>query len=258
MTDRRRRPGGDGDHPLTPRRQKILDFIGESMERRRYSPSMREIADAAGLKSVSTVSYHFKVLEQTGHLTRDAGIPRTVVEKSTGPGAVQPIRPELPGTDYPRVQPTTWPDQDQDQDQATLDAPQDGLDISSQQPSYVPLVGWIAAGMPILAEENIEDVFPLPRQLVGDGTLFLLRVRGNSMIDAAIVDRDWVVVREQQHAENGEIVAAMIEGEATVKIFRRDEEKKQLWLLPRNSAYLPIPADDVDILGKVVTVLRSI
>jgi repressor LexA len=254
MINSRRRPGGGGDHTLTPRRRKILDFIGGSMGRRGYSPSLREIADAVGLKSVSTVSYHVKVLEQAGYLTRDAGMPRTVVEKSTGPGTVQQIRPELPGTDYPRVQPTTWPDQDQ----ATLDAAQDGPDISSQQPSYVPLVGWIAAGGPTVAEEAIEDVFPLPRQLVGDGTLFLLRVRGNSMIDAAIVDGDWVVVRAQEHAENGEIVAAMIEGEATVKAFRRDEEKKQIWLLPRNSAYPSIPANDVDILGKVVTVLRSI
>jgi repressor LexA len=224
------------------------------MESRGYSPTMREVADAVGLKSVSTVSHHFKVLEQTGHLTRDAGMPRTVVERSPGPGTVQRIRPELPGTDYPRVQPTTWPDRDQ----AALDAPRDGLAISSQQPSYVPLVGWIAAGRPTLAKEAVEDVFPLPRQLVGDGTLFLLRVRGDSMIDAAIIDGDWVVVRAQEHAENGEIVAAMIDGEATVKAFRRDEEKKQIWLLPSNSAYLPIPANDVDILGKVVTVLRSI
>ncbi len=215
---------------------------------------MREVADAVGLKSVSTVSHHFKVLEQTGHLTRDARMPRTVVERLPAPGAVPRIHPELPGTDYPRVQPTTW----QEQDLATLDAPRDGLDILSRQPSYVPLVGWIAAGRPILAKEAIEDVFPLPRQLVGDGTLFLLRVRGDSMIDAAIVDGDWVVVRAQEHAENGEIVAAMIEGEATVKAFRRDEEKRQIWLLPRNSAYLPIAANDVDILGKVVTVLRSI
>jgi repressor LexA len=256
MTSRRRRPGGDGNHPLTPRRRKILDFIGESMERRGYPPTMREVAEAVGLRSVSTVSHHFKILEQTGHLTRGAGMPRTVVERSPDPGTIQRIRPELPGTDYPRVQPTTW--QDQDQDQATLDTPKDGLDITSQQPSYVPLVGWIAAGRPILAKEAIEDVFPLPRQLVGDGTLFLLRIRGDSMIDAAIVDGDWVVVRAQEHAENGEIVAAMIEGEATVKAFRRDEEKKHIWLLPRNSAYLPIPANDVDILGKVVTVLRSI
>jgi len=122
----------------------------------------------------------------------------------------------------------------------------------------VPQVGWIAAGGPIVAEEAVEDVFPLPRQLVGDGTLFLLRVRGDSMIDAAIVDGDWVVVRAQHKAENGEIVAAMIEGEATVKTLRFDEEKKQLWLLPRNSAYLPIPGGDVTILGKVVTVLRRL
>jgi repressor LexA len=224
------------------------------MERRGYSSSLREIADAVGLKSVSTVSYHLKVLERAGYLTRGAGMPRTVVEKPTSPGTVRQIRPGRPATDYPRVQPTTWPDQDH----ATLDAAQDDLDISSRRASYVPLVGWIAAGRPILAKEAIEDVFPLPRQLVGDGTLFLLRVRGDSMIDAAIVAGDWVVVRAQEHAENGEIVAAMIEGEATVKAFRRDEEKKQIWLLPRNSAYLPIPANDVDILGKVVTVLRSL
>src|ERR1022692_3525821 len=103
MTTRSRLPGGDGDHRLTPRRQEILDFIGESTERRGYSPSMREIADAVGLKSVSTVSHHFKVLEKTGHVTRDAGMPRTVVEKPAGPGTVQQIRPELPGTDYLRV-----------------------------------------------------------------------------------------------------------------------------------------------------------
>jgi repressor LexA len=103
----------------------------------------------------------------------------------------------------------------------------------------VPLVGWIAAGRPIIAEEAIEDVFPLPRQLVGEGTLFLLRVRGDSMIDAAIVDGDWVVVRKHHKAESGEIVAAMIEGEATVKPLRLDVEKKQLWLLPRNSRVPP-------------------
>jgi repressor LexA len=112
--------------------------------------------------------------------------------------------------------------------------------------------------MPIVAEEAVEDVFALPKQIVGDGTLFLLRVRGDSMIDAAIVDGDFVVVRKHHKAENGEIVAAMIEGEATVKTLRLDEEKKQLWLLPRNSAYLPIRAESVTILGRVVTVLRSL
>jgi repressor LexA len=145
-----------------------------------------------------------------------------------------------------------------DQDQATVDASHDGLGILSREPAHVPLVGWIAAGGPIVAEEAVDDVFPLPRQLVGNGTLFLLRVRGDSMIDAAIADGDWVVVRQQQKAENGEIVAAMIEGEATVKTLRFDKEKKQLWLLPRNSAYLPIPGEGATILGKVVTVLRRL
>jgi repressor LexA len=153
---------------------------------------------------------------------------------------------------FPAVRP------DQDQDQATVGTSQDELDISSQETAYVQLVGSIAAGMPIVAEEAVEDVFALPRQIVGDGTLFLLRVRGDSMIDAAIMDGDFVVVRKHHKAENGEIVAAMIEGEATVKTLRLDEEKKQLWLLPRNSAYLPIQGEDVTILGKVVAVLRSL
>lgn len=156
----------------------------------------------------------------------------------------------------PRAHPVVW----SDQGQTTVDAFQDGLNIPDQKAAYVPLVGSIAAGRPILAEEAIEDVFPLPRQLVGEGTLFLLRVRGDSMIDAAIVDGDWVVVRKHHKAENGEIVAAMIEGEATVKTLRLDEERKQLWLLPRNSAYLPIRGEDEDvtILGKIVAVLRSL
>jgi len=123
-------------------------------------------------------------------------------------------------------------------------------------PSYVPVVGRIAAGGPILAEEAVEDVFPLPRQLVGDGELFLLKVAGDSMVDAAICDGDWVVVRRQPVAENGEIVAAMIDGEATVKTFKRTGG--HVWLLPHNAAYAPIPGDEAQILGRVVTVLRSL
>jgi repressor LexA len=196
---------------------------------------MREIGKAVGLGSTSGVSYQLAKLQDKGYLHRDVGRPRTVEVRLPGHSAVRP-----------------------NQGQATLDASQGELDISSQEPAHVPLVGWIAAGGPIVAEEAVDDVFPLPRQLVGDGTLFLLRVRGDSMIDAAIVDGDWVVVREQPWAENGEIVAAMIEGEATVKTIRLDEEKEQLWLLPRNSAYLPIPGEDVTILGKVVTVLRTL
>jgi repressor LexA len=125
-----------------------------------------------------------------------------------------------------------------------------------EAPVFVPMVGRIAAGGPILAEQMIEDVFPLPKALVGDGTLFLLRVSGDSMIDAAISDGDWVVVRQQPAAENGEIVAAMIDGEATVKTLRRRDGK--VWLLPHNPAYAPIPGDDATILGKVVTVLRKV
>src|SRR6266516_1950890 len=136
-----------------------------------------------------------------------------------------------------------------------------GLDIPSQEAAYVPLVGRIAAGTPVLAEEAIEDIFPLPKQIVGDGTLFLLKVVGDSMINAAIADGDWVVVRKQEDAENGEIVAAMIkegiEGEATVKTLRRASDG-HIWLMPHNPAYDPIPGDDATILGRVVAVLRRV
>src|SRR5690606_10543101 len=122
-------------------------------------------------------------------------------------------------------------------------------------PALVPLVGRIAAGGPILAEESVEDVFALPRQLVGEGTHFLLKVSGDSMIDAAIADGDWVVVRQQPVAENGDIVAAMIDGEATVKTFKRRDG--HIYLMPQNPAYEPIPGDDASILGRVVAVLRK-
>jgi repressor LexA len=134
----------------------------------------------------------------------------------------------------------------------------DAVDIPSGNAAYVPvpLVGQIAAGVRNLADQVIEDTFVLPRQLVGDGTLFLLRVHGESMINAAIADGDLVVVRQQEKAENGDIVAAMIDGEATVKTFRR--AKGHIWLMPHNPAYTPIPGDDATILGKVVTVLRRV
>jgi repressor LexA len=123
-------------------------------------------------------------------------------------------------------------------------------------PVFVPMVGRIAAGGPILAEQMIEDVFPLPKTLVGDGSLFMLKVVGDSMIDAAISDGDWVVVRQQPDADNGEIVAAMIEGEATVKTLRRRDG--HVWLLPHNAAYQPIDGDEATILGRVVAVLRKV
>jgi repressor LexA len=128
-------------------------------------------------------------------------------------------------------------------------------DIPSQETAYVPVLGRIAADGPVLAEESIEEIFPLPRQIVGEGTLFLLKVVGDSMINAAIADGDWVVVRQQQVAENGEIVAAMIDGEATVKTYKRSDDGN-IWLMPHNPVYTPIVGNDTEILGKVIALVR--
>jgi repressor LexA len=219
----------DPDHVLTWRQRKVLQVIRDSVQRRGYPPSMREIGEAVGLTSTSSVSYQLSTLQNKGYLRRDAGRPRTVEVR-------------LPG--HPAVR----PDADLDDEMPN--------DITSQEAAYVPLVGRIAAGGPILAEQAIEDIFPLPRQLVGEGTLFLLKVVGDSMINAAIADGDWVVVRQQPVAENGDIVAAMIDGEATVKTFKRSAE--HVWLMPHNPAYTPIPGDEAEILGKVVAVLRRV
>ena len=225
----------DPDHVLTWRQRKVLQVIRDSVQKRGYPPSMREIGEAVGLTSTSSVSYQLSTLQKKGYLHRDVGRPRTVEVRLPGHPA---IRPEQ-GKESEAEAPLT-----------------DGLDIPSQEATYVPLVGRIAAGIPILAEEQVEDVFPLPRQLVGDGTLFLLKVAGDSMINAAIADGDWVVVRQQEDAENGEIVAAMVEGEATVKTLKRSDG--HVWLMPHNPAYTPILGDDATILGKVVAVLRRV
>ncbi len=223
----------DPDHVLTWRQRKVLQVIRESVQKRGYPPSMREIGEAVGLTSTSSVSYQLSTLQKKGYLHRDVGRPRTVEVRLPGHPAV---RPE-PG-----------------REEEAADIP--GIDIPSQEAIYVPLVGRIAAGGPILAEQSVEDVFPLPRQLVGDGTLFLLKVAGDSMMNAAITDGDWVVVREQKVAENGEIVAAMLDGEATVKTFKQSDE--HVWLIPHNPAYTPILGDEATILGRVVAVLRRI
>ena len=219
----------DPDHVLTWRQRKVLQVIRESVQRRCYPPSMREIGEAVGLTSTSSVSYQLSTLQNKGYLRRDAGRPRTVEVR-------------LPG--HPAVRPEQVPD--------------DGvpMDIASQEAAYVPLLGRIAAGGPILAEQAIEDIFPLPRQIVGEGNLFLLKVVGDSMINAAIADGDWVVVRQQPVAENSDIVAAMIDGEATVKTFKRSGD--HVWLMPHNPAYTPIPGDEAEILGRVVAVLRRV
>jgi repressor LexA len=209
-----------GADELSERQLKVLEAIREWMRDHGYPPSVREIGDAVGLTSTSSVAYQLRVLERKGYLRRDPHRPRTVGVLIT----------------------------DAEQEAAALEA--------QANPAYVPVVGRIAAGGPILAEESIEDVFPLPKEIVGDGALFLLQVVGDSMIDLAITDGDWVAVRQQPDAENGDVVAAMIEGEATVKTFKRTQE--HVWLVPHNESYEPILGDEATILGKVVAVLRRL
>jgi repressor LexA len=221
---------------LTRRQQAILDVIRDSVERRGYPPSIREICESAGLASTSSVAHQLSMLERKGYLRRDPNRPRAVDVRT---GSSKPLEPGQP---VPKAARRALAVSD--------DAPR------GDAPVFVPVVGRIAAGGPILAEQMIEDVFPLPKALVGDGTLFMVKVVGESMIDAAITDGDWVVVRQQQDAENGDIVAAMIDGEATVKTLQRKDG--HAWLLPHNPAFAPINGDEATILGRVVSVLRKI
>jgi repressor LexA len=193
---------------------------------------MREIGEAVGLTSPSSVAHQLATLERKGFLRRDPNRPRAI--EVMLPGEARAATPAGVAEELDET----------------------GSGDAKPAPSYVPVVGRIAAGGPILAEQVVEDVFPLPRQLVGEGQLFLLKVVGDSMIDAAICDGDWVVVRQQPVADNGEIVAAMIDGEATVKTFRRRDG--HVWLLPQNPAYAPIDGDHATVLGRVVAVLRRV
>lgn len=216
-------PADERTAGLTRRQRLVLETINEAVAARGYPPSMREIGDAVGLTSSSSVAHQLQTLERKGFLRRDPKRPR----------AMEVVMPEAD------------------------DAPAPPVEIEPGGSSVnVPLVGRIAAGIPITAEEQAEDVFTLPERLVGGGDLFLLQVVGDSMIDAAICDGDWVVVRSQSTAEKGEIVAAMIDGEATVKTFvQRDDH---VWLMPHNPAFAPILGDHAEVLGKVVAVLRSV
>ena len=214
---------------LTERQRTILEVIRSSVSTRGYPPSIREIGDAVGLTSTSSVAHQLRTLERKGYLKRDPNRPRAVDVR----GFDEPAMPMAPIV-------------------TTEVAGSDAL----PEPTFVPVLGRIAAGGPILAEEAVEDVFPLPKELVGEGSLFLLKVVGESMVDAAICDGDWVVIRQQNVADNGDIVAAMIDGEATVKTFKRTSG--QVWLMPHNPAFDPIPGNDAAILGKVVTVIRKI
>lgn len=210
---------------LSDKQLAILDVIQRSVSQRGYPPSMREIGDAVGLSSLSSVTHQLNQLELSGYLRRDPNRPRALE-----------ILIDLPSNSS------------------------ESVDYENQTPvgdaAMVPLVGRIAAGVPITAEQQVEEVFPLPRQLVGNGELFMLKVVGESMIDAAICDGDWVVVRTQKTAENGDIVAAMLDDEATVKVFRQRDG--HTWLLPRNSNFEPILGDYAEVLGKVVAVLRAV
>jgi repressor LexA len=217
---------GDG---LTQRQRRVLEVIRDSIERHGYPPSVREIGEAVGLSSASSVAHQLSVLQKKGWLRRDPNRPRALDVRLPGEASTPALNPATP--------------------------------VAAGEPAgpaatYVPVVGRIAAGGPVLAEQAVEDVFPLPRELVGEGTLFMLKVAGDSMVEAAICDGDWVVVRQQPTAENGEIVAAMIDGEATVKTYKRRDG--HVWLLPHNPAYEPIPGDEATILGRVVTVLRRV
>ena len=216
-------PADERTAGLTRRQRLVLETINEAVAARGYPPSMREIGDAVGLTSSSSVAHQLQTLERKGFLRRDPKRPR----------AMEVVMPEAD------------------------DAPAPPVEIEPGGSSVnVPLVGRIAAGIPITAEEQVEDVFTLPERLVGGGDLFLLQVVGDSMIDAAICDGDWVVVRQQPVAQKGEVVAAMIDGEATVKTFAQRDG--HVWLMPHNPAFAPILGDHAEILGKVVAVLRAV
>jgi repressor LexA len=203
---------------LPPRQQRILIAIRDWVVRYGYSPSTRQIGDAVGLRSSSSVSKHLASLEEKGFLRRSSTVSRSI-----------DVRVFL--------------------HQSSAGEPA-GDSVS------VPVVGDIAAGIPIAAEEHVDDILTLPRELTGRGTVFGLRVRGDSMIEAAICDGDIVVVRQQHEAHSGQIVAAMIDGEATVKVYRR--RNGHVYLEPRNPAYDVIDGDTAMVLGIVVSVLRSV
>lgn len=205
---------------LTPRQRQILNFIDEQMQERGYPPSVREIGEAVGLTSPSTVHSHLASLQRLGYLKRD------------------PTKPRAIEVHYDR---------------------NSGVAMERRPVNYVPLVGDVAAGTDVLAQENVEEVFPLPADFTGDGELFMLRVRGESMIEAGILDGDFLVARTQPTAENGDIVVAGIPGEeATVKTFTTAGDR--VILLPANPALGPMEysADEVSVFGKVVSVMRRL
>ena len=233
---------GNGRDALTSRQRDILDAIRDHVTERGFAPSFREIGEAVGLKSPSSVKHQLQALEHKGFIRISANKGRAI-ELIENP-------------DEENIPPYTAPTQS-----AVVKFPpkrmlNEALEESIQITHDIPLVGRIAAGTPITAEQHVDDVMRLPERLTGTGNLFMLEVHGDSMLDAAICDGDFVVVREQHNAENGDIVAALLDDEATVKTFR--EEHGHVWLIPHNPAYSPIDGNSATIMGKVVTVLRKI
>ena len=217
-------PEGDG---LTDRQRKILTVIQDAVKDRGFPPTVREIADLVGLASPASVAHQLSALERKGFIRRDPNSPR----------AIDLTMPNKSGV--------------------AIDGLVGGIEgEQTPEAAFVPLVGRIAAGGPILAEESIEAIYPLPKEMVGNGELFMLEVVGDSMIDAAICHGDKVVVRKQDDAQNGEIVAALLGEEATVKTLKRKDG--HVWLMPANPNYEPINGDHAKILGRVVTVMRKI
>ena len=216
---------------LTDRQRKVLDAIRDHVSKHGFAPSFREIGEASGLKSPSSVKQQLQSLADKGLIRMNANKGRAI---------------ELVEEDPPSPQAAT-----------VLPFPaKQGDSASIIESRDVPLVGRIAAGVPITAEQHVDDVMRLPERLTGTGNLFMLEVHGDSMIDAAICDGDFVVIREQHTAQNGDIVAALLDDEATVKTFRK--ENGHVWLIPHNPAYSPIDGTHAEIMGKVVTVLRKL
>lgn len=223
----------EGFNALTERQRKVLDAIRSHVAKRGFAPSFREIGESAGLKSPSSVKHQLQVLADKGFIRMSANKGRAIELVEESDGDLKATATILPFTGS---------------------MPHDEESIIES--SDVPLVGRIAAGVPITAEQHVDDVMRLPERLTGTGNLFMLEVHGDSMVDAAICDGDFVVVREQHSAVNGDIVAALLDDEATVKTYRND--KGHVWLMPHNPAYSPIDGTHATIMGKVVTVLRKL
>ncbi|WP_315582866.1 transcriptional repressor LexA [Actinomyces viscosus] len=226
---------------LDRRARAVYEAVREAIAAHGYPPSLREIGEQVGLTSPSSVKHQLDKLERLGLVRRDPNRPRAMeVVSASGTGD--------------REDASTVTAQAAPLEAVRVPGIEDGEAVA------VPLVGRIAAGTPILAEQDVTDIMALPRRLTGEGELFMLEVHGDSMIEAAICDGDWVVVRSQPDAANGEIVAAMVEdvdgASATVKVLSRRDGHQ--WLLPRNPSYAPIDGDRATIMGKVVTVLRSL